>query len=144
MGRVSFSGLVPDFITENTEAYKVWLVTIAGKRAFKVLQLSYYFVDREEIRVLNRKLLDHDYATDIITVNHSRGNRLKIEFYLGGPLIEDNARDLNLSRVEEYSRVMVHGMLHCMGWDDLTVEDRKAMRKEEEICLISRPVFKGK
>lgn len=140
MSRISFTGLVPDFISVNSGAYSIWLKALIEERGFGVSRLSYFFVDNKEIKALNRSLLNHDYATDIITINHSRGKRLKVELYLGREIIEENAQELGTPVEKEFARVLAHGLLHCMGWDDLTEADRLAMRKEEEICLISRPV----
>lgn len=144
MSRISFTGLVPDLIRENGGAYSRWLGACVEQRGFGVSRISYFFVDNKESKSLNRSLLNHDYATDIITLNHSRGKRLRVELYLGREIIEENAQDLGSPFEEELARVLAHGLLHCMGWDDQTEEERQAMRKEEEICLISRPVLEGK
>lgn len=112
---------------------------LSQERGYQVSRAEYNFFNQQEIHELNRELLDHDYPTDIITLDSSRARRLRVEIFIGVPVVKENALDLGIDFSLELARVMVHGLLHCMGWDD-TNEDLKAqMRAEEDKCLISRP-----
>lgn len=139
MAKVEFAGLVPEYILNNATKIEEWLVNIVEERNHVLKRVNYEFLDDIAIQELNVSLLDHDYPTDIITLNHSRGSKLKVEVFLGQDTIEFNAKERGIPEMDEYMRVLAHGLLHCMGWDDQTDEDKRQMRLEEEKCLISRP-----
>jgi rRNA maturation RNase YbeY len=116
-----------------------WLDLTAQERGFKIRRLVYHFTNNEANRRLNFDFLAHDYATDIITMDHSHGRGLEVEMFLGYEVIEANAKEYNVGFAEELDRVMVHGLLHCIGFDDKSASEYDRMKKEENICLISRP-----
>lgn len=134
------SGLVPSWLENHKGEVSLWLKDLVEERGYRLGSVSYQFLDDKAIRDYNQRLLAHDYATDIITLDHSEGRkRLRVEMLLGVDRIRDYAEDNKLDLEEELCRVMVHGLLHCMGWDDGSIEEKNNMRKEEDICLLSRP-----
>jgi len=139
MAQIEFAGLVPEGINKMAASIEEWLLAIVSERNYTIKRVNYEFLDDIAIQELNVSLLDHDYPTDIITLDHSRANRLKVEVFLGVDTIDANAIERGIDAMEEYMRVLVHGLLHCMGWDDSTEEEKRKMRLEEEKCLISRP-----
>lgn len=136
---ISFLGLVPKWLLEEEVAYKDWLESIARDREYRLKRVNYTFCNDDEIKRLNNILLEHDYSTDIITIDHSRSRQIRADIYLGIETIESNARIYSEEYSKEAARVLAHGLLHCMGFDDHNEEDRRRMRQEEEKCLISRP-----
>lgn len=85
----------------------------------------------EDIRQRNRELLNHDYPTDVITVDLSSGPVKYFELYIGLETVEENAREHRLSPIQELRRCLVHGLLHLKGWEDSTADARQGMRDEE-------------
>ncbi len=139
MSRVSFEGEIPDWVLSNEDSLEEWLQSSMTTHSYSIRRVVYTFCTDEIIQGLNKSLLGHDYPTDIITLNHSRGASLRVEMFLGHQVILRNAKDLGLPFEEELCRVLIHGLLHCIGFDDISGEERERMRAEEEKFLISRP-----
>jgi len=139
MAKIDFTGLVPDFIEGNEASWQNWLTLCVEERSFRVGRLVYHFVDDLQIQEINQSILDHDYPTDIITLDESRTDRLRVELWIGVDFIERSSMEYAVPLEAEFARVLVHGLLHCMGWNDKSIEDRDRMRAEEDKCLISRP-----
>lgn len=137
---VKFNGLVPDWLDDRQYEVSCWLESCIKERDHSLAELNYSFLSSDDIQQKNVDLLEHDYATDIITLDHSEGRRrLRIDMFIGVDEISAYAEEQHLSFDHELCRVMVHGVLHCMGWDDDTIEAKHLMRKEEDKCLLSRP-----
>lgn len=92
-------------------------------------------VSDEELLSINKKHLEHDYYTDIITFDYSRGNKISGELYVSLERVEENALALGLSYESELRRVVAHGILHLIGFKDKTEEEEKAMRSKEDEVL---------
>lgn len=95
----------------------------------------------EELLELNRRHLNHDEYTDIITFDmrdRIPEDALKGELYISVERVKENARLNGHGMDEELDRVMVHGLLHMLGFKDKTAAERAAMRAEEDLCLAGR------
>jgi rRNA maturation RNase YbeY len=84
---------------------------------------------------INRIYLDHDYFTDIITFDYGKGNIISGDIHISVERVIENARVMALSFKEELHRVMVHGILHLIGFNDATDEEKMVMRQQENYCL---------
>lgn len=100
--------------------------------------LSFVFCTDEYILKVNQDFLQHDYYTDIITFDYSVENRISGDLIISIDRIRDNAIQLNLSFDEEFSRVLIHGVLHLLGFEDKTEKDAKRMRELESQALAQR------
>lgn len=116
-----------------------WLTACAAIYNYRIGQLSYTFLDQESIRDINRRFLNHDYATDIITFDYSAGGQIKGDIYIGSVEVSANAQKFGQSEFDEYCRVMVHGLLHLIGFDDHSEREKQEMRQNEDKCLLLRP-----
>jgi rRNA maturation RNase YbeY len=116
-----------------------WLKSCTQNYGFNVKRVVYKFLNNEEITEANERFLSHDYPTDIITFNYSIKAQLEAEMLLGFETIEAQAGEYQEGTLTEYCRVMVHGLLHCCGFNDKTKEERAEMRKQENFCLSLRP-----
>jgi len=85
-------------------------------------QINYIFLDKEAILQMNRDYLDHDFETDIITfdLGDDSSDGIMCDIYLCPDVIKENSIDLDTDFDEELYRVMVHGILHCLGYNDIT------------------------
>ena len=101
----------------------------------RLKKIDVYGVSDEELLSINKKHLEHDYYTDIITFDYSRGNKISGELYVSLERVEENALALGLSYESELRRVVAHGILHLIGFKDKTEEEEKAMRSKEEEVL---------
>lgn len=91
--------------------------------------------NRDEITATNKALLNHNYATDIITIPYQENTRyLETELFICPDVIKENASDLEVNYLKELERVGIHGILHLTGWNDKTSSEKQEMRnKESEI-----------
>ena len=101
----------------------------------RLKKIEVYGVSDEELLSINKKHLEHDYYTDIITFDYSRGNKISGELYVSLERVEENALALGLSYESELRRVVAHGILHLIGFKDKTEEEEKAMRSKEDEVL---------
>lgn len=117
---------------------RAWLETCVRERGQQIEDISVVFMLDEELLELNRRHLNHDEYTDIITFDMREkmpADALKGELYISIERVKENARLNGCGMDEELDRVMVHGLLHMLGFKDKTAGERAAMRAEEELCL---------
>jgi probable rRNA maturation factor len=109
-----------------------WLKYVAGEegKTWGSLHIAYY--SDEDLLVVNRSYLQHDYYTDIITFDRCRGNRIHGDLAISVERIADHAQELGVPIGQEAARVHVHGFLHLCGYGDGTEEEKRTMRELEE------------
>lgn len=112
-----------------------WLYACVDMRGYNVGNINYIFCDDDYLLELNQKHLQHDYYTDIITFDYTDKTTLHGDIFISIDRIADNAYDYNTSFDQEIARVMIHGLLHMMGFKDKTEEEQKLMRIAEDECL---------
>ena len=100
--------------------------------------LSIIFCSDNYILDVNMRYLQHDYFTDIITFDYCEGNRLSGDLFISVDSVRENALFYGTEFSDELNRVMVHGLLHLIGYDDHTEEDQKTMREKEDYYLSVR------
>lgn len=101
----------------------------------KVLSVDVFFLTQEQILELNIKTFNHDYPTDIITINYSNQQNIICELFLCPDVIEYNSIIYDVDNTREFLRVLVHGVLHCCGYDDDNEEQIFLMRSKEDFYL---------
>lgn len=103
--------------------------------SLRLKKIDVHVCSDEELLVINKTHLNHDYYTDIITFDYSRGNRISGELFISLDRVMDNARALGVSYSLELKRVVAHGILHLTGLKDKTEEEIKEMRHKEDEVL---------
>lgn len=124
-----------DFELHNEDALKVWLEACIKVRGFKTGEINYIFCDDEYLLKLNVEFLKHDTLTDIISFDYSLGKLISGDIYISVERVRENAQKFNQLIENEINRVMIHGILHYMGYKDKSEKERLEMREQEEICL---------
>lgn len=128
-----------DILTEEMFGVKEWIRDFVKSYGKEVGELYYSFCSDEYLYKMNVELLGHDFYTDIITFPLNECEAiLSAEFHISIDRIKENAVTFNRSFKDELHRVMAHGVLHLIGFDDLCEDDEKQMREEEEKCLMMR------
>ena len=102
-------------------------------------KLNYIFCDDSYLLEINKGFLKHDTYTDIITFNYNKNNLINGEIYISVERVKDNASKLKEKFESELKRVIIHGVLHLIGYDDKSNEDRAKMRELEDYCLTLWP-----
>jgi probable rRNA maturation factor len=90
---------------------------------------------KKEVRKLNVEFLNHDYYTDVVTFNYNEGNVINGEIYLSEDTVTENAKEYKVRKQNEFQRVIIHGVLHLIGIDDKTDNEKIRMRREEDLWL---------
>lgn len=116
-----------------------WLKFVAESEAKRLGDISIIFCSDNYILDVNIKYLKHDYYTDIITFDYCEGNRLSGDLFISVDSVRENAAFYGTEFVDELNRVIVHGVLHLIGYDDHSEEDIAVMRSKENYYLSQRP-----
>lgn len=114
---------------------KAWLKEVTEVHGYSCGNLSYRFCNDEEILDCNRQFLSHDYFTDIITFDYSRGNIVSGDMLISLDTVESNARLIGCTPSDELMRVVVHGLLHLCGINDKGPGEREIMERHENDAL---------
>jgi rRNA maturation RNase YbeY len=112
--------------------YLEWLIK---KEYFTAGNINLIFTDNEEILRLNRKYLNHDYYTDVITFYYEDIDRLSGDIFISLDKVFENSRDYQTDFNNELLRVVFHGFLHLVGYDDQTEEQVQRIRDKEDYYL---------
>jgi len=120
----------------NTTNLKHFIESIFKKERQKLDSMNYIFCSDRVILEINKKYLNHDFYTDVITFDLSPNNKvIAAEVYISIERIRDNAKQLGLSIKSELHRVLFHAALHLCGYNDKKKKDKEIMRKREDDLL---------
>ncbi len=115
---------------------RIWLKEVIIEEGKTVGDIDYQFCSDNYLHKINIDFLDHDTLTDIITFPTSDNfDIVSGEIYISIDRVIDNSKDLTTAFVIEFCRVLVHGVLHLMGFDDKTKEQSSMMRIKEDYYL---------
>lgn len=132
-----------DFDLKGKLANNRWLRFVAEAEAKRLGDVNIIFCSDPYILDVNIKYLGHDYFTDIITFDYVEGNTLSGDLFISVDSVRDNASFYGTEFPVELCRVMVHGLLHLIGYDDHTPEEQKTMRSKEDYYLSLRESVTG-
>ena len=120
------------FLLSNEEAYSNWISSVISSEDKLEGELNYIFCSDDYLLDINKKYLNHDTLTDIISFDYTVGNVLQGDIFISVDRVTENATDYSVSFDEELRRVMIHGVLHYCGYKDKTTKDEAVMRTKEE------------
>lgn len=120
-----------DFELENVTRYSDWLTRVIESESKTASQIDYIFCDDAYLLGVNKKYLNHSTYTDIITFDYTEGNVIAGDVFISVERVKENAINFEVSFVDELKRVMVHGVLHLLGYGDKTEEESVLMRSME-------------
>ena len=127
-----------DFIFKGKNLNNRWLRMVAGSEIRRIGDVSIIFCSDNYILDVNMRYLQHDYFTDIITFDYCEGDKLSGDLFISVDSVRENALFYGTEFSDELNRVMVHGLLHLIGYDDHTEEEQKIMREKEDYYLSLR------
>lgn len=120
-----------DFALDDEVEFSEWINRVVRSEKGRLGAVSYIFCGDNYLLKLNQEYLDHDTLTDIITFDYSSDAEISGDIFISYERVLDNASRYNVSEDEELKRVMAHGVLHMLGYNDKTEEGRLEMRRKE-------------
>lgn len=130
-----------DFAFKGKSVHNAWLKAVSEEEGRRLGQISVIFCSDPYLLEINRKYLGHDYYTDIITFDYSEGDTISGDLFISVDTVRSNAEYYSADFKDELDRVIVHGVLHLIGYDDHTDEQTAEMRARENHYLERRPEF---
>ena len=124
-----------DFRLANKEIFSRWLISVANDEGFLIDTLVFLFVDDNEILEMNKKFLKHDYYTDVITFGDIKDKKISGDIAISIERVLDNSKTYGVEFEDELKRVMVHGLLHIMGYNDKASNDKSVMSQKENKAM---------
>lgn len=100
--------------------------------------INYIFCSDKYLLDINNQFLNHATYTDIITFDNSEGNAISADIYISIDRIRDNAAKFCVPFLDELHRVLIHGVLHLIGYKDKSTKEKQVMRKSEDAYLSLR------
>lgn len=132
---VRFFPLETKFELTHKRSLNRWVKSIVALHLFKCGDINFIFTNNDKILEVNRQFLNHDYYTDIITFNYNQHKFISGDIYISIDTVLSNAQIYHVSLHEELHRVMIHGILHLIGFNDKTKKEKEIMQQQEDICL---------
>ena len=124
-----------EFVLQNQQELRRWIKKVITSENKEMGEINYIFCSDEYLLERNIKYLDHDTLTDIITFNYCKGQIITSDIMISIDRDKENSTILYNSFSEELHRVMIHGILHLIGYDDKTEKEKKLMREKENFYL---------
>ncbi len=138
--KIVFNNENIDFQLNKSNEIRNWLTDVLSSKSFQPSLINYIFCSDEYLLNINISFLNHDFYTDIITFPYNTSSDgLVSDIFISIDRVRENAKDLEVSFDDELHRVMVHGILHLIGYDDHSDEDETEMRRMEDYYLNLRP-----
>lgn len=131
---ISFQSNI-NFNLSNKRKVKTWIKNVVTKYGFKIGDVTILFTDDEYIKELNIKYLNHHYFTDILTFDYSSGLVLNGDIVISIDTVRSNSILYSTSIDDELLRVIIHGFLHLLGFNDKSSEESRKMRELEDGAL---------
>ena len=124
-----------DFELSNESSFVTWLNRSVKELQMNVGEIHISLMSDEGLLEINKKHLNHDDYTDVITFDYSTQNTIHCDIAVSTDRVSENAHNEGVSIENELARVMIHGILHCVGFNDKTEGDKRIMRSKENDLL---------
>ena len=121
-----------NFLTLDQNLLAEWLIEIAKKEGQVIKKLEYNFVKALTLSELNKKFLNHDTETDILTFDYSEDNKITAEAFISCEALKENEKEFKQSIENETLRLISHALLHCAGYTDKDEDEKLLMRIKED------------
>jgi len=139
MAEINFFQEDISYQIEEEETLKAWVKKVITHEGFSPGEVNYILCSDEYLHKINQEYLDHDTFTDIVTFDMSEDKQeISADIFISIDRIKENAATLKTQEQDELHRVLIHGILHLMGFNDGTPDEKSIMRKKEEACLSLR------
>ena len=124
-----------DFELSNKEQVSDWVLRVINSKGYKLGNLVYAFFNDEDLKDLNTRFLKHDYYTDVISFDETADQVVSGNIAISVDRVKENSTQIGVDFEEELHRVMIHGVLHFIGFNDKTSSEKKEIREQEALAL---------
>ena len=139
MASINFFSQKPRFKLSNPKKISSWIKKTIEKEGASLISLNYIFCSDEYLGDINIQFLKHKTLTDIITFNYNPSKtEIEGEIYISIDRVRENAQTFETDFQAELNRVIIHGVLHLLGYNDKTKSQKKFMREKEDSYLSLR------
>jgi len=143
---ITFNNQEIKYSLKNKTILKQWVIKIIEKKKKKAGEINFIFCSDGYLLNINQRYLNHNTYTDIITFDYSKETNnppnplFKVEFlsgdiYISVDRVEENAKKFSKTFENELHRVIIHGVLHLLGYTDKTKKAKEEMTMQEDLCL---------
>ena len=123
------------FTLKNKRKIKNWLKNTVVNEKKKVGDINYIFCSKEYLKKMNNDYLSKNYETDVISFDFSNDNKISGDIYISSETVKKNSIIFNVCFNNELKRVMVHGLLHLLNYNDKSKQELKIMREKENFYI---------
>jgi rRNA maturation RNase YbeY len=135
MGAINFFSEQIDFALKNERHISEWVINVIAEESKELGAINYIFCTDKYLLKINKEYLDHDEFTDVITFQDEEANNISGDIFISIDRVSENSQMFDVNFEDELSRVMIHGVLHLVGYGDKSADEIKVMRQKEESCL---------
>jgi len=123
------------FTLKNKRKIKNWLKDTVVNEKKKVGDINYIFCSAQYLKKMNSDYLTKNYETDVISFDFSNDNKISGDIYISSETVKKNSIIFNVDFNNELKRVMVHGLLHLLKYNDKSNQEQKIMREKENLYI---------
>lgn len=124
-----------DFQLQERKKFNSWIKKVAESENKAAGNLNFIFCSDTYLLEINRKHLNHDTFTDIVTFNYNENTTISGDIFISVERVKENAIALNVDFNSELKRVIIHGVLHLIGYNDKTADEVQIMRAKEDFYI---------
>lgn len=121
--------------TPSKPLLKAWIKEFVSNHGKKVGELAFVFCSDEKILEVNQNFLEHDYYTDIITFDYCEGEIVSGDVFISVERVQENALAHGVDYNTELLRILAHGVLHLIGFQDKEEKNKIEMTRNEDLCM---------
>ncbi len=135
MGEINL--FTEDIVFEYTEVQKLnnWLILVIKSENYELENLNIIFTSDNYLLEMNKNYLNHDYFTDVITFDYVENRKLSGDIFISIDRVGENAEKFKVNLLDELNRIIVHGLLHLLGYKDKTESEKEIMTSKENFYL---------
>ena len=138
MTTVSFHSEQTDYSVSNESQIADWLISVCQKEGKSLSEISIILCSDDYLLEVNRQYLNHNYYTDVITFDYSEETAISGDIFISIDRVKENAQSFATKMVDELHRIIVHGILHLLGYTDKTIGAKEEMTSKEDFYLSLR------
>ena len=136
---IGFNNLHKILKLNNSSKISKWLIETLENESYTLGRLTYTFLTDVELHKINMQFLNHDTFTDIITFDYNQEKIIIGEIYISLDRVLENAQKNDLNFDDELNRILVHGLLHLMAYNDKSPDEKNEMTAKEDYYLSLLP-----